>query len=145
MTPVKHSILLTISTPSVAEIATEGVERKKALLKNGKGEFVELKPHQLKKDLIKFLESSGISIEYMDTISRRGKVNMAGVQVKVSPLNHTNYDSGALIKVQEENGTSEANTLKVLKLLTKHGIDLDKYCLANDNGKSCLTKLKGQM
>jgi hypothetical protein len=142
MIDLKNSILLTISTPSVIELATEAIDKRKALLKNKAGDFVELKPHQLKKDLVSFLEKSDITMEYTGVTKRRGKVIIAGVKVKVSPLNHNNYDSGALIKVPEEDDISTKNTVKLLKYLSKQGINLDKYCSATSKGTSCMLKLK---
>jgi|SRR3972149_4237763 len=145
MKSVKTKILLTIETPKVTPLATDIIEKRIAILKNSKGDFVSLKPHQLKRDLITFLEKSGLTFEYSKTQGRRGKVEIAGVSVKVSAINHTNYDNGVYIKIDEENNISLKNTVKVLKYLTKNGIDVDRECSATDNGTSCLTKLSTEL
>ncbi len=143
MKDVKNSILITVSTPKVIPLATEPKHKKIAMLKNGKGESVDLKSHQLTRDLLKFMENSGLSVEYEDAPDGyRGKTEINGVPVKVSPINHTNYDGGAFIKVSEGDDLSLANTVKVLKYLRKNGIDLDKFCRTDEKGTSCIAKLK---
>lgn len=142
MKDVKNSILITVSTPKVIPLVTEAKRKRTAILKNGKGEFVDLKAHQLKRDMIKFLENSGFSIEYSEVEGRRGLAEINGIHVTVTPINHTNYDGGAFIKVPEEDDIKLTNTLKVLKYLRKNGIDLDKYCRTSEKGTSCIAKLK---
>jgi ferredoxin len=142
MKDVKNSILITVSTPKVVPIVTEPKEKKTAILRNNNGDFVMLKAHQLKKELVVFLERSGISVEYGDTQGRRGVSEISGVFVKVSPINHTNYDGGAYIKVPEQDDLDCANTVKILRYLKRKGIDLDKYCKMNGKGTSCLAKVK---
>lgn len=142
MEDVKNSILITVTTPKVVPFVTEAVPKKKAILKNGKGDFVELSAHQIKKSMIDFLEKSGLSLEYSTTESRRGKAEIVGISVKVSPVKHTHYDGGALIKVDEEDELSFKNTIKILKFLNKNGISVDRECEVSSKGTSCLTKLK---
>lgn len=134
-------IQIKITTPKVIPLATEVVEKKKAVLR-GNG-FVELAPHQLTRGLKKFLEGNGLTMEYSTTEGRRGKVEIAGVKVKVLPVNHTNYDGGVLIKVTEKDGMSYTNINKVLAYLTKRGINIAQECIHVDEHnqeKACLFK-----
>lgn len=122
---------LKITTSKVIPLATELVEKKKAILK-GKSGFTELKPHTINKELKKFLESEGLTLEYASVESRRGRVEIAGVKVKVMPVAHTHYDGGVFIRVPETSSTSYENTNKVLEFLTKHGINVAKECIFVD-------------
>lgn len=122
---------LKITTSKVIPLATELIEKKKAILK-GKTGFTELKPHIVTKDLKKFLESEGMTLEYASVESRRGKVEIAGVKVKVIPVAHTHYDAGVFIRVPEKDSTSYDNTNKVLEYLTKRGINVAKECIFVD-------------
>lgn len=142
MKDVRNSVLITVSTPKVIPLVTEPKRKKTALLKNDKGDFVDLKAHQLTREVIKFLENSGFSVEYSEGEGRRGLTEINGIPVHVTPINHTNYDGGAFIKVPEEDEIALANTLKVLKYFKKNGIDLNKFCTTNEKGTSCIAKLK---
>lgn len=143
MKDVINSILITVSTPKVIPLVTEPKYKKIAHLENTNNKTLLLKSHQLTKELIAFLEESGLSVEYeIVEDGRKGKTEISGISVKVSPINHTNYDGGALIKVREEDELATENTYKVLRYLRKNGIDLDKYCSVNQKGTSCLIKLK---
>lgn len=135
---------LKITTSRVIPLATESVTKKKAILK-GKTGFTELKPHTINRELKKFLESEGMSLEYADVESRRGKVEIAGVKVKVMPVAHTHYDGGVFIRVPENDSLSYTNTNKVLEYLTKHGINVAKECVFVDEHTeegACLFKAK---
>ena len=146
MKDVKHSIVITVSSPKVIPLATEPKYKKIIILKNDNGETVELKSHQITRTFRKFLEGSGLSIEDGEAPSGcKGKTEIAGVDVKVSAIAHTNYDSGAIIKVPEEDELSLKNTLKVLKYLKKGGVDIDKHCQTNEKGTSCLAKLREEL
>ena len=122
---------LKITTSKVIPLATETVEKQKAILK-GKTGFTELKPHLITKDLKAFLESEGMTLEYATIESRRGKVEIAGVKVKVMPVAHTHYGGGVFIRVPETSNTSYDNTNKVLEFLTKKGINVNKECVFID-------------
>jgi len=147
MKDVKHSITITVATDKVIPIATEPKLKRIAILKNAKGGVVQLKSHQIKRDLMKFLESSGLSLEYIDAPAGcRGKTELNRIPVKISPINHSNYDAGVFIKVEEEGGETDlSNTLKVLRYLTKKGIDIDKFCKTNEKGTSCLMRFKDEL
>jgi len=142
MIDVRNYILITVSTKEVIPLVTEMKEKKVAILKNQLGETVLLKSHQLTKELSKFLEGSGLSIELNKAPEgRKGKSEINGIVVKVSAINHTNYDAGAYIRVPEEDSLSLKNSSAVMKYLRQNGIDLDKYCIATNNGTSCMAKL----
>ncbi len=147
MKDVKHSITITVATDKVIPIATEPKPKKIATLTNTKGESVQLKSHQIKRDLLKFLESSGISLETIDAPAGcMGKTELNKVPVKISPINHSNYDAGVFIKVEEEGDELDLrNTLKVLRYLSKKGIDIDKFCKTNEKGTSCLMRFKDEL
>lgn len=122
---------LKIITSKVIPLATETTEKKKAILK-GKTGFTELKPHVITKDLKRFLESEGLTLEYTTVESRRGRVELAGVKVKVMPVAHTHYDGGVFIRIPESDSTSYKNTNKVLEYLIKNGINVAKECIFVD-------------
>lgn len=139
---VKNTIIITVSTSKVNPLVTEPKYKKTAILRNGKGEIINLKSHQITRDMISFLESSGLSVEYGESpAGRRGRNEIAGIGVKVSPINTTNYDKGAIIKVPEEDDLDLSNTIKVLKYLRKGGVDIEKFCQTNEKGTSCIQKL----
>jgi hypothetical protein len=118
---------LKIETSKVIPLATEVVEKKKTLLR-GKTGSIELKPHIMTRDLKKFLENEGMTLEQEPVESRRGREEIAGVKVKVMPIAHTHYDNGVVIRVEEKNGTSYDNTNKVLSHLKDNGIDVAREC-----------------
>ena len=122
---------LKITTSKVIPLATETIEKKKAILK-GKTGFTEMKPHILTRDLKNFLESEGMTFEYANIESRRGRVEIAGVKVKVMPVAHTHYDGGVFIRIPEKDSMSYENTNKVLDYLTKNGINVSKECVFVD-------------
>lgn len=142
MKDVRNSVLITVSTPKVIPLVTEPKRKKTAILKNDKGDFIDLKAHQFTREMIKFLENSGFSLDYSEREGRRGLTEINGIPVSVTPINHTNYDGGAFIKVPEEDEIALANTLKVLRFLKKNGIDLNKFCTTSEKGTSCIAKLK---
>lgn len=143
MLNVRNYILITVSTPDVIPIVTEPKEKHVAVLKNQEGETIFLKSHQLTKELSKFLEASGLSVEFNKAPDgRRGVSGINGIAVKVSAINHTNYDAGAYIRVPEDDNMSVKNSHAVMKYLREQGIDIDKYCIATNNGTSCMRKLK---
>lgn len=144
--PAKTVIVLTITDPKAIPLVTETVMKKKAILKNSKGDWVELKPHQLKKELVTFLEKSGLTFEYSDVPSRRGRSEIEGVIVRVKPANGSNYDFGTIIKINEpvdESGKMDKPNSRIVKnFLVKSGVDLDKRCKEGTEELSCLTKMK---
>ena len=143
---VKNTIIITVSTSKVIPLVTEPKHKKIATLKNSKGVTVNLKAHQLTRDMISFMESSGLSVEYGEApLGYRGRLTLCDIPVKVSPINHTNYDGGAIIKVPEGSDTDLTNTVKILKYLRKGGVDIDKFCQTNDRGTSCLMRLKEEI
>ena len=142
MKDVKTYILITVTTPKVVPLVTEAIEKQKAILRNDKGAFIELKPHQLTRDFKEFMENSGLTLEYSAKESRRGKAEIAGVHVKVTAVNHSNYSGGAYIKVPQNDDMDFSNVTKVVKWLKNHGISWDKECRLTDNGTSCMAKLK---
>lgn len=142
MIDVRNYILITVSTPDVIPLVTEPKEKQVAVLKNQSGETIFLKSHQLTKELSKFLEQSGLSVEFNKAPDgRRGVSGINGIAVRVTAINHTNYDAGAYIRVPEEDILSLKNSSAVMKYLRQNGIDLDKYCIASNNGTSCVAKL----
>ena len=143
MIDVKNYILITVSTPDVIPLVTELKAKQVAILKNQAGEAIFLKSHQLTKELSKFLEESGLSVEFSKAPDgRRGKTEINGIAVRVTAINHTNYDAGAYIRVPEEDNLSLKNTNSVIKYLRNNGIDIDRFCSASSNGTSCIMKLK---
>lgn len=144
MINVQNYILITVSTPDIIPLVTEPKEKQVAILKNQSGETIFLKSHQLTKELSKFLEASGLSVEFNRAPDgRKGKSGINGIAVKVSAINHTNYDAGAYIRVPEDDEMSVKNSNAVMKFLRNNDIDIDKYCIASNNGTSCMAKLKG--
>ena len=144
MIDVSNYILLTINTTDVINLVTEPREKKVAVLKNTSGETIFLKSHQLTKELSKFLEKSGLSVEFSRAPDgRKGKSSINGIAVRVSAINHTNYDAGAYIRVPEEDAMSEDNSRKVRDFLYKHGVDISKYCSASKGSASCLGNNEG--
>lgn len=141
MKDFKNSRIITVSTAKVIPLVTERKEKKDIVVSNRNGCSVQLKTHQITKDFLKFLEDSGLEISESDSKEgHRGKIEIDGVAVKVSPINHTNYDGGAYIKVPESDNTDLKNTVKVLKYLRKNGIDIDQFCSHTGSGKSCTLK-----
>lgn len=142
--PARTVIVFTITDPKAISLVTETIMKKKAILKNNKGDWVELKPHQLKKELVTFLEKSGLTFEYSDVPSRRGRSEIANVVVRVKPYNGSNYDFGTLIKINEPEGEKGArdkpNSRIVRNYLTKCGVDMAKRCKEGNEELSCLDK-----
>jgi len=145
MKDILNSIVITVTDPKVVRIVTEPKFKKIAILKNAEGKVVNLKSHQLTRDLISFLETSGLVVEYNDAPAGcRGLSEINKIPVKVSPINHVNYDKGAIIKVPEVDNLSEENTGIVLKFLRKKGIDIKKHCSSSRTGTSCNQILGGE-
>lgn len=140
MIPVKHSRRITVRTDKIIPIVTESKGKKEVLLTDAKGNKLTLKAHQLTKEMIKFLEQT-YSIEYLEsTEGRRGLSEIAGIKVQITPINHTNYDGGAYIKVTEEDEMATENTNKVLAYLRKRGIDTTpKTCTYTDKELTCMS------
>ncbi len=122
---------LKITTSKVIPLATEMIEKQKAILRGQNG-FIELKPHTITKELKKFLEAEGLILEFTGAESRRGKAEIAGVGVKVMPVAHTHYDGGVLIRIPEKDAMSYENTNIVLEYLTENGINVSKECIFID-------------
>lgn len=138
---------LKITTQKIVPLATEAVEKHKAIARNPKGGVIELTPHQINKELVKFLEDLGAKLEFVPTEGKRGRVEIDGVKVKVLPISTTNYDNGAFIEIQESSTDSFENTLKLMSFLEKKGIDIDKECIwvaEHNEEKACLFYTKKQ-
>ncbi len=142
--PLRTVVVLTKTDEKAIPLVTETVMKKKAILKNSKGDWVELKPHQIKNELIAFLEKSGLTFEYSQVESKRGRSVINGVVVRVKPENGSNYKFGTIVKINEPDGEEGAKTKpnsRIVKdYLTKAGIDLFKKCQETIEGTSCLTK-----
>lgn len=137
---------LKITTSKVIPLATEKIEKQKAILR-GKGGFIEMNPQHMTREIKKFLEEQGMTFEYSSAESRRGRVEIAGVKVKVTPAKHTHYDGGVFIKIQEDNSTSYVNTNKVLEYLLNNGINVAKECVfVNENSEegACIFKAQSE-
>ena len=131
---------LKITTSKVIPLATETIMKNRSLIRSKKG-FLELK--SITKDLKKFLEENDMTIEQSPVESRRGRVEIAGVKVKVIPVMHTHYDGGVFIQIAETGAMSYENTNKVLAHFVKHGIDVNKECVfikENSEEGACLFK-----
>ena len=140
MIPVKHHKIITIRTNKITPFVTESLDRKNLVVTNAKGDKIILKPHQLTKELIAYLEATH-SIDYIAAKEgRRSLTEIAGVKVHIMPINHTNYDGGCRIQVSEVSPRNVGNTLRVIKYLRKHVSDIEKYCDGQDSEFSCNVK-----
>lgn len=132
---------LKVTTPKIVPLATEVVTKRKSILRNPDGKGIVLKPHQMTRDLKKFLEDAGFSVDYEEVQRLRGKTEMAGISVEVHPVMHTHYDGGVLIRIGEESASSYENTNKILEFLIKNGISISKECTFSQEA-ACLFKSK---
>lgn len=143
MLDVKTNIVITVATSDVIPIVTEPKQKRIMTLTNLKGNAIQLRDHHIKRDMITFLEDSGIKTDISSALPGcRGKLELAGVPVKVSPINHVNYDAGAYIKITEADATDESNSRTIIKFLRKNGIDVKRYCKADKGGMSCMRLLE---
>jgi len=127
-----------VPTPRVVGLATQDVEvtRANLLFENDK---VEVGLQCIPQRVVNLYEKAGIETEYFSVTRQRGRKNIYGTQVRVSPLNQISYKSGALIKVFEDDHLSSENTNKILEVLLRHKIDWDKECELWE-GQRCLIK-----
>jgi len=110
-------------------LVTDSVEKKSLIVRNKNGAEITLKPHQLSKELAEFLKATDHTLDYraIETV-RAGKKMIAGVRVKILPLDHGTYDNGFIIIIREVNEHSWDNSDIVNQFLSSHGIDVQKQC-----------------
>lgn len=122
----KATRVMQITTPKVLPLATELVEVYVCRLENQIGEVTCVSSRSVSKKLNEFLRKSGIQCERVSIDNgkenRRGKKEIAGVKVKVLPIERTDYNTGVVIHVREDSVMSRKNTNKVLKYLVTNGI-----------------------
>ena len=127
-----------VPTPRVVGIVTEDVEVTRANLSYGNID-VEVGKEIFPQKMINLFNAASIDIEYFGVMRPRGLSSLAGTKVNVVPINRQSYESGALIRVFEENRLVSKNTNKVLRMLNNSGIDWDKECELWE-GERCLLK-----
>ena len=127
-----------VSTSKIIPIVTEGIESKKAILRYGDN-AIEVKKHMLTQKMVNLLEKAGVNIEYFNESRVRGRATIKGIPVKVLPINHKSYDSGAFIQIYETSDLSYENTNKVLDVLLNNNIDWEKECTITEE-KVCMIK-----
>ena len=128
-----------LRTSKVIDFLTEEVETKKAILRY-EDDAIEVQKHILTTKVVNLMERAGIEIEWIPEIRYRGINQVNGMQVKVTPLNHRSYESGAVIQIFEDRATSWTNTNKIMDFLDLHGIDRGKECRIFEADVSCVIK-----
>lgn len=134
--------IMQIKTSKVLPLVIEIIAAENTIL-TGKTGSITMKPNKMSKELKTFLEAEGILLTFTPAETRRGKAEIAGVKVKVSPLpDHNSYEGGAMIQYKEDNPMRYDNTKILKKFFAKHGIDLTQECQRIEE-IACISKKSG--
>ena len=128
---------------NAVKLLTERKQVSKTKLTNVNGASIEVSPPFPKK-LKEFLEVSGMQVAEGSSYTQvRGRTEVVGVPVKVIPANHSNYDDGIIVEVEEDNEMSLKNTNRLIAYLEKHGVDMARECILwekSEKQASCVFK-----
>lgn len=134
---VKYTISDPRFTEKVIDAATENVEAKTAIIKGRDGDSVlQLKPHMMSKKLQKFLTDEGYKMETFVSNKRQGRKVIAGIPVKVLPVNHNTYNGGVIISFigtgeddKELQDDIKTKSGKITRYMTKYGVPVGRICV----------------
>lgn len=131
-----------VTNPKIIPLATEEIDIENAKIHAKNGKTLDVRGGDLTNDMREFLVNElGATIESVPGVGRKGRTEIQGVRVKVTPIKSGNYSSGANITIREVDELSYINTDKINTLLVNNGIDLKRDCVFVREELACNVKM----